>query len=523
VGSADWQVVGYPDDPIPDDPGVVATQIAHLRTVAGNISTQVAALPQSGQVDALVWRSQNNDAPAQFRNLATQLPHDLNLLRTRYVKVADALDDFQPVLAQTKGEAQANLTVAVAAHQDMQAAQAGVTQMNDFNYQAQQAAANHNQNLHPGQSPVQPAPWSGPDYPAVLTDATTRYNRAKGNIDAAVQRFHGASQTAADRVNSASDDSLKNQSSGLWGLFDDVVKYGIGLGPVMWLWDQRHDAIFQEIDPILMKVSEWAGDISALAALVAMLPIPGVDVVADAISEAAGGVEALADTVVIATDDNAKDRSAAEEDLGWALLGIATAGGARVFGKDAELLNDVREAGDAVEDAKGAKVAAEADQLAKADDVAKADKLEQSEQALNRTRPTPTSYGRLTDAINDAATKRAALTKAIDEVSSAGTTLESAEQSSKDALKALDDFDGPSMAKRAFALDLPSAFKSGVQALKDGKVSYPLINLAANDGSTLGKLELGAGITRTVFATAGGAIGIKGLVGSMLSAESPSQ
>ncbi|MBO0692799.1 MAG: hypothetical protein J2P58_07875, partial [Acidimicrobiaceae bacterium] len=91
MSAAGWQVVGYSDDPIPDNPGVVAAQIEHIRSVAASIGAQVAALPSSGQVNALVWRSQNNDAPEQFRKMASQLPDDLNQLRTRYVKVAAAL------------------------------------------------------------------------------------------------------------------------------------------------------------------------------------------------------------------------------------------------------------------------------------------------------------------------------------------------------------------------------------------------------------------------------------------------
>lgn len=348
MGSADWQIVGYSDDPIPDDTTVVANQIAHLRSVAATIASQVAELPQSGHLDALVWHSQDNDAPTQFRQQASQLPNDLDLLRTRYVKVADALDEFHPVLTSTQGTARAQLTVAVSAYQDMQAAQTGVTQQQDFQYQAQQSAANQNANLAPGQTPVEPAQWTGPDYPAILTDATTRYNTAKGKIHGAVNTFNGASQTAAGKVNAAGDDNLKNKSSGFWGFVEDVVQAS---SPLTLL---RYIPGIQSAEHIFVDISEIAGVVSAVAALAALIPIPGFDIVADAISEGAGAVEGLADVIVIDTDDNAKERQDATKDLGLTLLGLATGGVSRVVGRGAAAAEKVADAGKELEEAKGA-------------------------------------------------------------------------------------------------------------------------------------------------------------------------
>jgi hypothetical protein len=522
MGSAGWQVVGYPDDPIPDDPGVVATQIAHLRSVAANIATQVAALPQSGQVDALVWSSQNNDAPQQFRKLASQLPQDLDQLRTRYVKVANALDQFHPVLVQTQGQARANLTVALAAHQDMQAAQTGVQQMNDFQYQAQQAAANQNRDLPAGKPPVQPATWTGPNYPAMLTDATTRFNNAKGQIDLAVQHFNGASQTAADQVNSASNDGLKNQSSG-WGIFGDVVKWTTGVGEAEYLWDHRK-AIGKEIDPVLEDVAQVTGTLSALAGLVAMLPIPGVDVVAAGLSETFGAIDLAADGALLLTGD---DSRSVYEDMAMAGIGLASVGIARGLSKGAELVGGMREAREAVELAETTRTAklTEAQDAVDAFNSAKnvatnsASDAEAAQRAADRAGGYGDDYltnvanasARDATAANEAADKAAA--NAVDKIHAlhdANTNLAAklnAEQASrlnslsnvgKNAKSILSSaLPTPSAMVKAFKTELPSDVIDGLRAQPK---PTPWVNLSAlKGGSFLGKVEVGLGTGASVL------------------------
>ncbi|MBO0746973.1 MAG: hypothetical protein J2O47_01415, partial [Acidimicrobiaceae bacterium] len=196
-----------------------------------------------------------------------------------------------PVLVQTQAQARENLRVALSAHQDIQAAQAGVQQMNDFQHQAQQVASNRNQNLKPGQSPVQPEPWTGPNYPAMLTDATARFNHAKSQIDAAVQHYQAAGQNAADWVNAASDDGLKNKSHGLFGWVSDVFKSVVGD-----VWHGIEGACHWVATHVpLPAISDLLGKITMV--LAAMSFIPGIGEFADAAALVTGGLMLATDAI----------------------------------------------------------------------------------------------------------------------------------------------------------------------------------------------------------------------------------
>lgn len=380
---ANWQIVGYSDDPIPDDPGVVASQIDHIRSVAAAIGAQVDALPGSGSIDALVWRSQDHDTSEQFRQKVAELPNDLSQLQTRYVKVANALEDFHSVLTQTKGQAQAHLTLAIAAHQDIQNAQNGVQQMNDHNQQAQHLASVHNQQLKPGETPAQPAPWTGPDYPALLADAQRRFNTAKGNIDAAVTHFRTGSATAAGHVNNASNDGLKNKSHGLFGSIGHFFS-SVGSDIAHWAGDAWHGIekgchwIATHVP--LKAISALLGKIALVLTVLSFIPVIGQ--VADVLATACAVGMLLCDAISAINDAYEGDFTW-QDGLGLGLDAVGVFVG--VKGDDIiDAVSGLKGADEAVTSAKSAsKEADEAATAAKADRLGKENDLKSSENALN--------------------------------------------------------------------------------------------------------------------------------------------
>ncbi len=262
LGSSDWGVVGYGDDPIHDDPGIVAAQVEHIKAVAADIAAQVASLPGDGQVDQIRWQSSASDAPDEFKQVVKKLPKDLGLLHTRYQKVGAAMDTFQHTLGRVKNQAHGNLPIALSAHNQIVQAQQGMQQMQDFQQQARQAADTANAHAAPGAPPVQPATWTGPDWSAQLSSAQQTFNHAKGQIDAAVNQFRLASSTAAQAVNAASQDSLKNDTSP-WGDFVHIALAGAH-------WVATHVPL-QAISAILNKISAIAGIVALIAMAVPFL------------------------------------------------------------------------------------------------------------------------------------------------------------------------------------------------------------------------------------------------------------
>jgi hypothetical protein len=270
MSDIDWGKAGYPSgNPIPDDPGIVLSQVESIRAVAAALAAELEAMPSDGKVDSIVWESTSSDAPEEFRAVLKKLPRDLGLLHTRYTRVGDAMATFQQSLASAKALADNNVGPAARAYDDIEAAQHSISLANEANCQAQQAAAAANAHLAPGQVPASPHLCAVAPYHVQLQDAQRRYNNAKASIDQAVQRFHQASQTAAGAVNAASHDGLKNDNS-WWGTFVNAVE---SAGH----WVEEHVP--------LKAISGILGKIALVCAALSI--IPGIGEVALAVAGAA--------------------------------------------------------------------------------------------------------------------------------------------------------------------------------------------------------------------------------------------
>ena len=247
-----WDLVGHGSHPIPDDPAVVANQVAHLRRIAASLETQLERLPTEDQAGSLVWDS---DAAEGFRRVVAELPRDLGRLKTRYRAPSDALDTFRDRLVATKAEAEEGVRAAEIADDAIRAAEAGVERMEEHARSAEDAADRINDAAEPGAPSAQPEPWSGPNHHAALDAARPRSsNEPASGCTKRCGAFEDASDTTADAIGDAIDDDLKNDDS-LWG----SIKRGAD-----WVVDNL---------PIA-EIASIAGKIAAVAGVLSLIPIP---------------------------------------------------------------------------------------------------------------------------------------------------------------------------------------------------------------------------------------------------------
>lgn len=293
-----WELVGHSSHPIPDDPAVVANQIAHLRRVAASLETQLERLPTEEQAGSLVWDS---DAAEGFRRVVAELPRDLGRLKARYARASDALDTFRDQLVATKAEAEEGVRAAEIADDAIRAAEAGVERMEEHARSAEGAADRINDAAEPGSPSVRPEPWSGPNHHAALDAARRDLERARERVHEAVRAFEDASDITADAIGDAIDDDLKNDDS-LWG----SIKRGAD-----WMVDNL---------PIA-EIASIAGKIAAVAGVLSLIPIP----IFQQLAWVALGASALVvgATAVVMLDKRNDGEPLTAGD--WASLGLAVA------------------------------------------------------------------------------------------------------------------------------------------------------------------------------------------------------
>lgn len=250
-----WDLVGYSRHPVDGDPDAVASLATHLGSVADSIRGQIDQLAGCG-VDE-IWESSAGSADS-FIEVTEPLPEKLDLVATRYERVAAALDAYHPVMASTRQDCEYWVQQAEEAQSEVERAQSGIELMEDFARQAELDAEAANEDLEPGDPEVEPDEWQGEDYHATLAQAEADLESAINNCRAAAEEFAQAHARAVDEVHDAGDDDLKNDDS-LWGSFTS------------WASD-AWDAVLDVVE-VVVQVLEIIGPI---VALIACLLIPGL-------------------------------------------------------------------------------------------------------------------------------------------------------------------------------------------------------------------------------------------------------
>jgi hypothetical protein len=209
VRPADWSAIERDSDPIPGEPTTIRELANHLLGVAEairNENSRMAAL-DAGEI----WDS---EAAVTFAEMQEKLPPDLELAATRYEGAAQALFTWESALSSAQAAADAALLVAQEAQADIEAADAGIEQMEQWETDAQRIADQANEAAEPGAVSVEPEPWTGANHYALREAAYERLDGAKADLETAEGDRDDAADTAESALDDASHDDLENP--GFW-------------------------------------------------------------------------------------------------------------------------------------------------------------------------------------------------------------------------------------------------------------------------------------------------------------------
>ena len=195
----DWRPLGLYEDPTPGDPQRVTDEIYHLNSVATTIHNQIGALKQiaDGGSDPLI-----GEYADKIRESASDLVGTLQTVHERYTKVASALGGWESDLETAQARSLKALDEAEAPYQQLQLLNAptvGAPSTSPLSPLQQEAAAAQT---------------------AAVSKAQSQLNDAITDLHRAVQFRDEQASYWAGKINSASDDSLKDT---WWDSFKDFI------------------------------------------------------------------------------------------------------------------------------------------------------------------------------------------------------------------------------------------------------------------------------------------------------------
>ena len=196
---AAWRPLGLDEDPTPGDPGQVTDEVSHLNSVANTILNQISALKKiaGGGSDSLI-----GEYADKIKESATDLVGTLQTVQDRYTKVASALGGWESDLVTAQAMSLKALNEAEGPYQQLQLLNAptiSAPQTSPPTPQQQQAAAAHQ---------------------AAVSKAQGQLNDAISDLHKAVQFRDDQANYWAGKINSASDDSLRDS---WWDSFKDFI------------------------------------------------------------------------------------------------------------------------------------------------------------------------------------------------------------------------------------------------------------------------------------------------------------
>jgi hypothetical protein len=199
---AAWQPLGLDEDPTPGDPQQVTEEVSHLNSVATTILNQISALKKiaGDGSDALI-----GEYADKIRESASDLVGTLQTVHDRYTKVASALGGWESDLVTAQAMSLKALNEAEGPYQQLQL-------LNGPTISAPQTSP--------------PAPLTPQEqqetaaHKAAVTKAQGQLNDAISDLHKAVQFRDDQANYWAGKINSASDDSLRDS---WWDSFKDFI------------------------------------------------------------------------------------------------------------------------------------------------------------------------------------------------------------------------------------------------------------------------------------------------------------
>lgn len=237
---AAWAPLGLDEDPTPGDPQRVTDEVNHLNSVAATILNQIGALKKIAGDDSDPLIGKYAD---KIRESAGDLVGKLQKVHDRYSKVASALGGWEPDLVTAQAMSLKALNEAEGPYQQLKLLNGptiSAPQTSPPTPQQQQAAAAHK---------------------AAVTKAQGQLNNAISDLHKAVQFRDDRANYWAGKINSASDDSLKDS---WWDSFKDFIG--------KWAWLIKDICTVLEIvGAILAVIALFATGVGWLLALAFIL------------------------------------------------------------------------------------------------------------------------------------------------------------------------------------------------------------------------------------------------------------
>ena len=300
---SDWSPLAA-GDPVPGDPGAVATLVRRLGTTAEVVRTQADRL---AGIDPGCWEG---EAASEFRTRQGELAPKLATVAERYEKASSALDRYHPDLHQAQTTARRALAEVRQAEADLHGARQGMAAMAAHAAAAERAAAAANP-ADPDVPPATPTPWSGPDHHARLGAAQAEMEAARRLLRQAEELRDGAASTCAGSIRAASDDGLADES-GAFG------------------WFKRAASAVSDALPVVAKVLAIAAAVVGVLSI--LLPVLAP------LALALGALVLVLDSVLVATGRGSW------VDVALGVIGLATFGLGHALGPAARAARATKDA-----------------------------------------------------------------------------------------------------------------------------------------------------------------------------------
>jgi uncharacterized protein YukE len=253
-------------DPTPGDPARVrqlASRFHDFAETAYKAKRAVESLQGDGAV--LTWVGQSGDA---FREQFGEFPSQVNKLYNSHLMVADALDDYAPVLETAQAQADRALADGRVAAANLTAVKAALgTAQIDFTGAAQAADKARTETVQPDPDQLKQAVQDADAAKQRVAGAQGKVDAAQGELDIAKQLAEQAKQlrdnaaTACQReIDEASDVGIQPRS----------------------FWQKLGDAL-KELWKIICEVAKWVALVAGILGMILGGPLAWIALAAGAI------------------------------------------------------------------------------------------------------------------------------------------------------------------------------------------------------------------------------------------------
>lgn len=204
---SEWSALDLDKDPTPGEPATITEFANHVSGIADGIRLALSRFDQLNHAEDDFWES---DAAEGFKEIKGELPGDMDLAAKRYEEVGETLHEWVSALSGVQSRADDALRRAKEARDEIDYANDGIDQMEDWKETSERNAREYNEE-HPNETPREAEGWSGQDYYALKAAAEEKLRVAKEDVGSAKTDRDNAANHAGSRIEDAYNDELKNK------------------------------------------------------------------------------------------------------------------------------------------------------------------------------------------------------------------------------------------------------------------------------------------------------------------------